>query len=121
MQFFLVVFIMIIMNNQNRTTRELEAILGTHLRALRLRQDLTQQHLAERADLALGAVKNAEAGRGVTVRTLVGMLKALGRSDWIDTLEPEVSVSPMQMLRSPAPRQRAFSPRKKRSAGVQGG
>lgn len=105
----------------NRTARELESILGKHLRTLRLRQNLTQQHLALRADLALGAVKNAEAGRGVTVRTLVRMLKALGRSEWIDTLEPEVSVSPMQMLRSPLPRQRAFSPRRKRSSGVQAG
>lgn len=108
------------MNNTYRTADELETALGMHLRTLRLRQDLTQQHLAERADLALGAVRHAENGRGVTVKTLVRMLKVLGRSEWIDMLAPEVSISPMQMLRSPAPRQRAYSPRKKRSAGVQG-
>jgi transcriptional regulator with XRE-family HTH domain len=103
-----------------RTTEDLEAALGAHLRTLRLRQDLTQQRLAERTGLALGAVKNAERGRGVQVKTLLRMLKALGRADWIDTLAPEVSVSPVQMLRSAAPRQRAYSPRRKRNTVVPG-
>jgi transcriptional regulator with XRE-family HTH domain len=104
----------------HRTANELETALGMHLKALRLRQDLTQRHLAERADLALGAVRHAENGEGATLRTLLRMLKALGRSEWIDTLAPEVSISPMQMLRASAPRQRAYAPRRKRSAGVQG-
>jgi transcriptional regulator with XRE-family HTH domain len=112
---------MAVVDLKHKTTDELEATLGTHLRTLRLRRDLTQQQLAERAGLALGAVKNAERGRGARVRTLLRMLKALGRADWIDTLAPEISVSPLQMLRSTAQRQRAYSPRRKKRTGVQSG
>jgi transcriptional regulator with XRE-family HTH domain len=111
---------MFLIDEQHRTTTELETSLGIHLRALRLRQSLTQQQLAERAGLALGAVKNAERGRGARVKTVLRMLKALGRADWIDTLAPEISVSPLQMLRSTAERQRAYAPRRKRKVDVQG-
>ena len=100
---------------------ELERVLGGHLRALRLRRGLTQRQLADRADVALTAVGNAEGGRGATLGTLVRLLKALGRADWLDTLAPQVSISPMQMLKSAKPRQRAYAPRARKSRDVQGG
>lgn len=95
------------------TSDELEQHLGSHLRALRIRRNLTQRELAERANVALGAVRNAESGRGATIRTLVRILKVLERTDWIEALAPQVSVSPLQVLtsRSRRPRQRASAPR----------
>ena len=39
------------------TTDEWEAELGRHLRDLRLRQNIDQRQLAERADVALNVVK----------------------------------------------------------------
>ena len=33
-------------------------------------------------------------------------LRALGRADWLDTLAPAVSISPLQLLKSSAPRRR---------------
>ena len=87
--------------------RDLEAILGRQIRALRLRQDLNQQQVAERAGIALSAVKNLEQGKGATVRTLTHTLQVLNRAEWLNTLAPAVSISPIQMLRTKAPRQRA--------------
>lgn len=86
---------------------EIEAELGRQVRALRLRQDLNQQQVAERAGIALNAVKNLESGRGATLRTLTQTLRVLNRADWFNTLAPAVSISPVQMLRTRAPRQRA--------------
>ena len=95
------------------TSDDLEQLLGSHLRALRIRRNLTQRALAERANVALGAVRNAESGRGATIRTLVRILKVLERTDWIEALAPQVSVSPLQLLtsRSRRPRQRASATR----------
>jgi transcriptional regulator with XRE-family HTH domain len=106
------------MKNEYATTEDLEARLGAHLRTLRLRQGLTQRQLAERAGVALTAVGHAETGRGATLRTFVRLLKALGRADWLGTLAPQVSISPVQMLRSEAPRQRAYAPRRKKGHDV---
>lgn len=86
---------------------DLEATLGRQIRALRLRQDLNQEQVAERAGIALSAVKNLESGKGATLRTLTQALRVLNRTDWLNTLAPAVSISPVNMLRSKAPRQRA--------------
>ena len=84
-----------------------EGELGSQLRALRLRKDLNQQQLAERAGIALNVVKNLEGGKGATVRSLVQVLRVLDRLEWLGTLAPAVSISPVQMLRTKAPRHRA--------------
>jgi len=86
---------------------EAEAELGRQVRTLRLRQDLNQRQLAERAGIAVNAVKNLESGKGATLRTLTQTLRVLNRVEWLNTLAPAVSVSPIQMLRTKAPRQRA--------------
>jgi transcriptional regulator with XRE-family HTH domain len=89
------------------TTEEWEATLGRQLRDVRLRQNVDQRRLAEQAGVALNAVKNLEAGKGATVKSLVKVLRALGRVEWMDSLAPVVSISPLQMLKSKPSRQRA--------------
>lgn len=90
-----------------KTKEEWESTLGRQLRDLRLRQNVDQRLLAEQAGVALNAVKHLEAGKGSTITTLVKVLRALGRADWLGTLAPAVSVSPIQMLKSRPARQRA--------------
>jgi transcriptional regulator with XRE-family HTH domain len=92
---------------EDLTPREWEAELGRQARDIRLRQDIDQQRLSEQAGVALNVVKRLESGKGVTVLSLIKILRALGRVDWIRTLAPVVSVSPMQILRAKAGRQRA--------------
>jgi transcriptional regulator with XRE-family HTH domain len=80
---------------------------------LRLRQNLDQAQLAERAGIALNAVKNLERGKGATLRSLAQTLRVLDRLDWLNGLSPAVSISPVQMLKAKAPRQRASHKRNK--------
>lgn len=93
------------------TTKELEAELGKQIRTLRLRLDLDQKQMAERAGIALNAVKNLETGKGTSLHSLIQVLRTLNRTDWLGTLAPTVSISPVQMLKTKMPRQRA-SPRR---------
>ncbi|MCX6551164.1 MAG: helix-turn-helix transcriptional regulator [Acidobacteria bacterium] len=82
-------------------------LLGEQLRTIRLRQDIDQQQLAARAGMALNALKNLESGRGGTTRSLLKVLRALGREDWLDALAPQISISPLQALARKPTRQRA--------------
>ena len=93
----------------DRLTGELEAEFGQQLRLLRLRQNIDQRQLAGQAGVALNVVKRLEAGRGATLKSLIKVLRALGRTDWLNTLAPVVSISPLQMAKTKATRQRASS------------
>lgn len=103
-----------------RTVDEWEASLGDQVRRLRIARNLDQARLAELADVSVGAVSNLERGKGSSLRTLIGVLRVLGRTDWIESLAPAVGVSPMQLLRSkqkaPQPRVRASRKRKPEAA-----
>ena len=91
----------------NKTPEEWEVELGLQVRDLRLRQNIYQQRLADQAGVALNVVKRLESGKGSTLTSLIKILRALGRAEWLDTLAPTVSISPMQMLNARPKRQRA--------------
>jgi transcriptional regulator with XRE-family HTH domain len=90
-----------------KTTEEVEKELGHQIRSLRLRKNLDQERLSERAGVALSALKNLESGKGAALKTFIKVLRALERLEWLNTLAPTVSISPMQMLHSKPGRQRA--------------
>ena len=89
------------------STDELESKLGEQVRAVRLRRNLSQADLAAAAGVALGSLRNLESGSGATVATLVRVIRRLDLTDWLASLQPEVTISPMQMLKAKRPRQRA--------------
>lgn len=82
-----------------RTIAESESLLGEHLRRLRIDSSITQEELAERADLSVKSVRALETGRGSTLSTVIRVLRVLDRDDWLDDLHPEPEVSPMRLLR----------------------
>ena len=89
------------------TTPELEQKLGEAIKNLRLQKNLTRQIVCERAGISLTALRNLECGQGATVHTLIRAARTLGRQDWIFALAPQVSISPIHMVRDKAVRQRA--------------
>lgn len=99
----------------HHTVEELEAALGASMKALRLDQNIDQQTLAARGGIGIGALKNLENGRGSTVRTLVSVLKALEREDWLTTIAPVASINPLTHTSAATPRQRARPARSARS------
>ena len=98
------------------STEELETRLGADIKALRLLNATDRQTLANRAGVSLNAIKRLENGSGATIRTLLKVLRALDRVDWLSALTPRITVNPLNMLRDQVQRQRA--PRQKKKAGI---
>jgi|JI6StandDraft_1071083.scaffolds.fasta_scaffold296568_3 transcriptional regulator with XRE-family HTH domain len=90
----------------------LERSLGEQLRAERVRQRLDQEELAKAAGVTRAVVSRLENGTGATVHSLLAVIRALGRTGWIETFKPAVTVRPLEVLRSAAPPQRRVRKRK---------
>ncbi len=82
------------------------ALIGERVRAERLRQELTQATLADKAGISPRALRTLEAGGGAQLTTLVRIMKALGAESALLALLPEPTISPMAMIERKAPRQR---------------
>ena len=98
--------------NEVHTTNELLAGLGEQLRAQRLRLNLTLEEVAKHAGLSINVVRRLESGEGSTLASFVTVLRVLRRDEWLSTLQPPVTINPLNMLKKRAPRQRAYKPRK---------
>ena len=91
----------------NQTSNELEQLVGESLKRLRLSRNIGQRMLAERAGVSTRALQSLENGEGSSLGTLVLVLRALGREDWLKTIAPVATVNPMNAVRQAGPRQRA--------------
>ena len=100
---------------------ELEAAFGARVRAVRIADGVTQEELARKANLSRTAVSNLESGAGSSLATVVKVLRALDRSEWLLTLEaPAEAFNPLDLLdRGPARRPKG-PPRVKRARGPRG-
>lgn len=81
------------------STADWERDLGSQVRRARLEADITQEELARQANVSLGAVKKMERGDGSTLKTLVRVVRALGREQWLTQLAPEPELGPFDLLR----------------------
>lgn len=99
----------------HKTVEEWQKTIGENFRNLRLQRNLDQRDLAAQAGVALNAVKRLEAGETSTTRTLIKIVRILGRTDWLDSLAPQISINPLQMDKTEAPRKKVFRERKHRS------
>lgn len=91
----------------SHTPSELEVQVGESLKKLRLSRNIDQQTLADRAGISTRSLRSLENGGGSSLKSLVSVLRALDRDDWLTTIAPIATVNPMTMVRSAAPRQRA--------------
>lgn len=92
------------------STEQWEHHLGEQVRRARLAENWSQSELAKQANVSRGSVSSLELGEGSSLSTLVRVVRALGRHEWLDELSPDPGVSPIAMLeaqRRAAPRQRA--------------
>lgn len=99
-----------ISDSRSWSTEQWEAHLGEQVRRARLAENWPQTELARRANVSRGSIVSLEAGEGSSLRTLIRVVRALGRHDWLDELSPDPGESPIAMfeaLQRNAPRQRA--------------
>ena len=89
------------------TPSELETSLGENLKELRLQKNLDRQTLCDRAGISMNALRHLETGEGATIKTLIRVVRALDRQDWLSGIAPKVSINPLHMVRNQPARQRA--------------
>lgn len=86
------------MNYYSLTDAAIEAEIGSRLKALRLRRNITQQALADATGLSVTAIKGIEGGGG-RLATLIAVLRELEALDDLEHFIPEITVSPLQLAR----------------------
>ncbi|MDF3055184.1 MAG: hypothetical protein K0Q74_1091 [Gammaproteobacteria bacterium] len=72
--------------------------LGSRLKAMRLRQNITQKKLAEKVGLSETAIKHAEQGR-TKLFSLILLLRELNALDELDNFIKPVTISPIQLAK----------------------
>ncbi len=88
--------------------REILTALGERLRAARLRRNLTQRQLAERAGVGRMTVQRIEEGESGSLTSLVRILRALGELGELERLLPAAGPTPLEEARAQRrPRRRA--------------
>ncbi|WP_341313753.1 helix-turn-helix transcriptional regulator [Paraburkholderia sp. IMGN_8] len=92
------------------TPEELEAELGRRLKTLRVHKNLDQAPVWARASISVSSLSKLENGGGSSLRTLIRVLRVLGRETWLETIAPVATINPEMMV----PRQRASKLRLKR-------
>lgn len=96
-------------------SEELVLAIGENIRTLRLQKNLSQQSLAAQAGVSMNALRHLESGQGANLTTLIRVVRALDKQDWLQSLAPRITINPLHMTPSHAARQRAR--RKKRDHG----
>ena len=87
------------MNFAELSDKAVLALLGARIQRERLNRNLTQTELAGRAGIAPRTVRYLEAGRQMTVETLIRILRALDRLDSLEFFLPETGLSPIQLAK----------------------
>lgn len=93
---------------------ELEVKLGESIKAIRLQKNIDRQTLCNQANISMNALRHLESGQGATIKTLVRIILALNKQDWLLGIAPIVSVNPLTMVKGKAMRMRASKRRKTR-------
>ena len=88
------------MDMQSLSDQVIEKEIGQRIRALRLRKNISQQALATAACTHRNVIGALENGKGSTLSTLIGVLRELDALTELDSFIPEVTVSPIEMLKT---------------------
>lgn len=70
--------------------------IGNHLRQARLKQNITQQSLAESANVSLSSIRKIEKGEIGSFDALVRVMRILGKLDVLQPLIDEEQMSPSE-------------------------
>ena len=92
----------------------IQSKIGERLKAVRLKQNITQQALAEESGVSLSSVKKIEKGEIGSFDSLLRVLRTLGKLDVLLPLVEEEQLSPSEYYELV---QKAGAHQRKRAAG----
>ena len=80
-------------------SHQIEIFLGYRLANIRLAHNMTQATLASNAGVSTRTINRLEKGDGVSLDTLIRVLKALNLQDNLKNFLPDLSVRPIERVR----------------------
>jgi len=86
------------MNYHSMTDEAICRELGSRIKELRLRKNITQQELADATTYSRKAIQSLESGKA-KLSTVIAVLRHFGQLDTLDAFIPEVPVSPIQLAK----------------------
>lgn len=87
------------MDWQELSDKQILDKLATRLKDYRIRKQYTQKELATKSGVSLNSIQNLEQGEMVSLRVLLPVLRALKLTSNLESLVPDVSISPIQLLK----------------------
>lgn len=99
------------------TIESIERDLGRRLEALRLARNINQTQLAEEAGVSRRTITRLENGAGVSLDTLIRVLRALGLAERLASLLPDPAVRPIDRVRLRGQERKRARPRSADQAG----
>jgi putative transcriptional regulator len=96
------------MDYYSMTDKGIQAEIGSRIKSVRLRKNMTQQQLSKATALSLNTIKSLESGKGKLI-SLIAVLRELGVLDALDSFIPEISISPVQLARLQGKKRRRAS------------
>jgi transcriptional regulator with XRE-family HTH domain len=94
------------------TDKMIGAEIGVRLKALRLRRNRTQQHVADAVAVSLNVIKALESGKG-KISSLIAVLRELEALEDLDQFIPAPEVSPLQLAKQ-------RGKKRQRASGIRG-
>lgn len=82
--------------------------IGRRIDQLRLERDITQQQIADELGITVKTYRNAIGGKG-KFETIIGILRIMDSLELVDAFVPEVSFSPMSLLKMQGKQRRRAS------------
>jgi transcriptional regulator with XRE-family HTH domain len=78
---------------------EIEAEIGRRLESIRLAENISQSSLADEAGVSRRTITRLENGGGISVETLIRIMRALGIANRLEALLPDPSLRPVERVR----------------------
>ena len=95
----------------------IEAEIGRQLESARLSANISQAELAAEAGVSRRTITRLEKGDGVSVNTLLRVMRALGLEDRLQALLPEADVRPIDRVRLKGKARQRARPSARKDAG----
>lgn len=87
------------MDWQIQTENQILERLAKRLKDYRIRKSFTQKDLAEKSGVSLASIQKIEQGKSVSFNLLLAVLRSLRLLNNLEALVPDVSISPIELLK----------------------
>ena len=76
---------------------------------------MTQLEAAERLGISVGTVSRIENGSGSSLETLIRLIQLYGKEQWLESIAPQATISPIQQFQLGHQRQRVRERKEQRA------